>query len=161
MFRLYILISMLVIMGCSDPGVEFPDLAEGEAMLVIDSQVFEGLAVIDTITYGDNTFETLSLNISDTWVARIMKTSLDEELIFWSRNPAASSASGTHLTLSERVMGGSSFTAWDGYLHISKRTESMLKGKFEMTFLDIYSSNPDCPDSCLQATAYFVAEITY
>jgi len=161
MFRTLTLLSTCFILGCSDPGVDFPDLAVGEAMLVIDSQVYEGLAVIDTITYGENTFETLSLHISDTWVARIMKANLDEELILWSRNPAASSASGTHLTLSERIMGGSSFTAWDGYLHISKRTESTLKGKFDLTFLNIYSSNPDCPDSCLQAKAYFVAEITF
>ncbi len=161
MFRALFLVLFLVILGCSDPGIDFPDLDVGEAMLVIDNQVYEGLAVVDTVTHGENLFETLFLNISDTLVATIMKENFDEELILWSRNPAASSASGTHLTLSERVMGGSYFTAWDGYLHISERTESTITGKFDVAFLNLYSSNPDCPDGCLQATAYFVAEIAY
>jgi len=151
-----------ILVGCSDPGSNSPNLDPGVAVLVIGDTIYEGLAVVDTFSYGDESiYERMTLNFSDTLVVTVENKIFDEELVFWSRAFESTSPSGYLMRLSERVVGGSLFMAEKGFLHISERTESTVRGKFDMTFTNLYAPYHECPAGCLAATAYFVAEINY
>ena len=155
------LVMIPMLLGCSDPGSKIPNLDPGVAVLVIGETVYEGQAVVDTFSRGDSIYEQMTLNFSDTLVVTIEKIFFDDEFVLWSENLGPTTTSGNHMRLSERFVGGSLYTAWDGFLHISERTESTVKGKFDMIFKNLYSPYHECPDGCLQATAYFVAEIGF
>lgn len=155
MYKLIILLIMML-MGCSDPGSSGLDVNPGEGVFTIKNIEYQAEATFGTRVFGEDEVEQITLRASDTVFIDILCEDFQKGVTTWDGE--FWSEEDVHVFMIHRDLGGG-FGPRSGYFIITKRTESYITGIFNMELQDFASSCYNCPDDLVWVEGEFNVEL--
>jgi hypothetical protein len=154
MYKTLILLTLLFIIGCSDPDSRGLDLNPGKAVLTLDNMTYGAEAILGTRMLGDDEYEQITLQVSDTFYVDILNENFQEGVFNWDMEGFSSGGNMIFMTSFDR---GGGFSPRSGFLLITDITEMGVSGIFILEMQNFASCCYNCPEDRVKVEGEFVA----